>query len=89
MIVILWQVELVQSGIQSTVLVRDKEAQTPSDIHVNFDPEIFTLIREAGLMVKMDLEIPEKAKMLLRKENYYLDLYNQVEHMLSRNSDLR
>ena len=81
------QIDLVQSGIQSTILVRDKE--TPTDIHVNFDPEIFTLIREADLMLKMDLEVPEKAQMLLRKQYYYLDLFTQVENMLTRNNELR
>ena len=40
-------------------------------------------------MIKMDLEVPEKAQMLLRKQYYYLDLFTQVEHMLTRNADLR
>ena len=78
---------MVQSGIQSTILVRDKE--TPSEIHVNFDPEIFTLIRETDLIIKMDLEVPEKAQALLRKQFYYLDLFSQIEHMLARNNEIR
>jgi hypothetical protein len=45
--------------------------------YVNFDQEIFQLIREAKCLVKLDIAIPEEAKIiLLQEESFKVRTYN-------------
>uniref|UniRef100_A0A4W3JTT1 Dynein axonemal heavy chain 8 n=1 Tax=Callorhinchus milii TaxID=7868 RepID=A0A4W3JTT1_CALMI len=52
--------------LQSTLLIRDPDTEK---LHVNFDHKIIEAIREAKCILKMDLEVPEVAKRLLRVEH--------------------
>ena len=42
---------------------------------VNFDPQVLELIVEARYMVKLNLEIPESAVFLIKKEQEIKDYY--------------
>ena len=44
-------------------------------LFVNFDPQVLELIVEARYMVKLNLEIPESAVFLIKKEHEIKDFY--------------
>lgn len=69
------QVEVVKSGLQSSLLVRHPETK---DLYVNFDPQILTLIREAECMARLQLEVPAAAIDLRAKQNTLKQNYNAV-----------
>lgn len=48
-------------GLQASLLVRDPET---GQLLVNFDPQLVKLMRETECMMKINLEIPESAKLL-------------------------
>uniref|UniRef100_F6PHB9 AAA+ ATPase domain-containing protein n=1 Tax=Ciona intestinalis TaxID=7719 RepID=F6PHB9_CIOIN len=58
---------------QATLLVRHPETK---QLHINYDPQVPAMVREALCMNKMDLEVPEVATNLLRKID---DLKNTKE----------
>ena len=64
------QIELVLSGIHSSLLVKHPETL---EYHVNFDPEIITLIRETECMKRLGLKIPTEADdLVIRQETLKL-----------------
>lgn len=46
---------------------------------VNFDPYIFEVIKEAEYMMKLDLDIPESAKLLVHAKDKLKDHRNQMQ----------
>lgn len=67
--------EVVKSGLQSSLLVRHHETK---ELFVNFDPQILTLIREAECMARLNLEVPASAIDLRAKQNSLKDNYNAM-----------
>nr|KAF6461745.1 dynein axonemal heavy chain 8 [Molossus molossus] len=56
----------LQYALQATLFVRHPES---GKLLVNFDPKILEVVRETKCMIKMNLEVPEQAKRLLKLEN--------------------
>ena len=54
-------IEIILSGLNSTILVRDPETH---DTLVNFDPQVNELMKETAYMKKMNLQVPDEAKNL-------------------------
>ena len=48
-----------------SLLVRHPETK---DLLVNFDPAVTQLIRETDCMVKMEMEVPEAAKLVFQRQ---------------------
>lgn len=69
------QVEVVKSGLQSSLLVRQPETK---DLYVNFDPQILALIREAECMARLNLEVPAAAIDLRAKQHSLKENYNAI-----------
>ncbi|XP_048363840.1 dynein axonemal heavy chain 5 [Sphaerodactylus townsendi] len=76
----LQQVELTKEGFKASLLVKAPETE---EIFVNFDPDIFTLIRETECMTRMELEIPPFAAALQQKRNSYKENFNKLQMMLA------
>lgn len=49
------------AGLQASLLIRHPETR---QLLVNFDPMIYQVIRESECMLKLDLEVPEAAKVI-------------------------
>jgi dynein heavy chain len=73
-------VEAAKAGLQATLIVRHPET---NKLYVNFDPEIFQLLREARCLVKLDITVPESAKLVLLQEETFKSYYNDLKFMLS------
>ena len=58
-------IESSKAGLQATLIIRH-----PSNgkLYVNFDREILQLIRETKCLIRMDIEVPESAKIVLLQE---------------------
>lgn len=64
--------------MQVPVLVR--YPQTPSGmLLVNFDPYIFEVIKESEYMIKLNLEIPEAAKVLVHSKDNLKAHFSQMK----------
>jgi dynein heavy chain len=55
-------VEKAKAGLQATLIIRHPDN---NKLYVNFDSEITTLIREAKTLLRIGIEIPETAKIVL------------------------
>jgi hypothetical protein len=53
-------------GLQASLLVRDVNTR---ELLVNFDPQLVKLMRETECMMKINLEIPESAKLMFIKRH--------------------
>ncbi|XP_059501668.1 dynein axonemal heavy chain 8-like [Stegostoma tigrinum] len=73
------EISAMQYMLQATLLVRDPET---GKLYSNFDHRIFEILRESKCMLKMDLEIPEIAKRLLKMENTLKSNCNNLESVL-------
>ncbi|XP_070603204.1 dynein axonemal heavy chain 5 isoform X1 [Erythrolamprus reginae] len=74
------QVELIKVGLQASLLVKAPET---GEIFVNFDPEIFTLIREVKCMARMGLEIPPLAIAIQDKQDAYKQNFSKLQLILA------
>ncbi len=70
------QVELASSGLQSSLLVRHPDT---GELFVNFDPSIWTLIRETECMLRLGLDIPIVAQALRVKRDQLKSDYNKLD----------
>jgi dynein heavy chain len=73
-------VEQAKAGLQATLIIRHPQS---GKLYVNFDPEIFQLLREAKCLVKLEIAIPESAKLVLLQEETFKSYYNDLKYMLS------
>ena len=73
-------IEEAKAGLQATLVIRHPET---GKLYVNFDREIFQLIREAKCLVKLEVVIPEGAKMILLQEQKFKTYFNDLKYMLS------
>ncbi|KAL0622515.1 Dynein heavy chain 8, axonemal [Plecturocebus cupreus] len=60
------QVGYRNDALQATLFVRHPET---GKLLVNFDPKILEVVRETKCMIKMKLDVPEQAKILLKLES--------------------
>lgn len=81
----LWQekwaieVERAKAGLQATLIIRHPDN---NKLYVNFDSEIFTLIREAKCLSRIGIDIPESAKIILLQEDKFKMYNNELHHVL-------
>ena len=73
-------IDAAKAGLQATVVIRHPET---GKLYVNFDLELFQLIRETKCLVKLEIDIPEAAKIVLLQEQKYKSYYNDLKYMLS------
>ena len=73
-------IEAAKAGLQATIVIRHPET---GKLYVNFDLELFQLIRETKCLVKLDVVIPEGGKLVLLQEEKYKSYYNDLKYMLS------
>ena len=71
-------IEAMKAGLQATLLVRNE-----GKLFINFDIEILQLIKEARAIQRMDIQIPESAKMVLMQHNRYKTYHGQLSHAIS------
>ena len=67
--------EAAKSGLQASLLVRHPETK---ELYVNFDFQIFTMIKETNHMSQLGLEIPSIAKTMRAKELEYKNNYSAL-----------
>ena len=73
-------VEDSKVGLRATLLVRHPNT---GQLLVNFDREIAQLIRESKFMMRMDVEVPESARIVLAQEDKFKSYYNQLTHTIN------
>ncbi|KAF1317985.1 Dynein heavy chain, partial [Globisporangium splendens] len=73
-------IDTAKAGLQATLIIRHPE---DNKLHVNFDPEILQLLREAKCLDRMGIEIPEAAKIVLLQEEKFENYYNELQYALS------
>eukprot|EP00968_Pinguiococcus_pyrenoidosus_P001287 scaffold57_cov254-Pinguiococcus_pyrenoidosus.AAC.40 len=69
-------IDAARAPLHATLLVRNPK---DDQMYVNLDKEIFTLIREAKTLERMDIDIPEPAKILLLQEEKYKEYYGELQ----------
>lgn len=67
--------EAAKSGLQASLLVRHPETK---ELYVNFDFQIFTMIKETNHMFHLGLEIPPIAQTMRAKEIEYKNNYSAL-----------
>ena len=73
-------IETAKAGLQATLIIRHPD---DNKLYVNFDPEIFQLLREAKCLDRMNIDIPESAKIVLLQEEKFKTYYNELHYALS------
>ena len=73
-------IEAAKAGLQATLIIRHPDT---GKLYVNFDLELFQLMREAKCLVKLDVKIPESAKIVLLQEDKFKSYYNDLKYLLS------
>lgn len=71
----MFQMEAVKSSLQASLLVRHPETK---ELFVNFDFQIFTMIKEANHMFHLGLDIPPVAKSMRARECEYKNIYSAL-----------
>ena len=73
-------IEAAKAGLQATLIVRHPKTDK---LHVNFDREIMQLLRETRCLMRMGIEVPESAKMVLMQEQKFKEHHNLLSHALT------
>jgi len=73
-------IEQAKSGLQATLIIRHPST---NKLYVNFDQELFQLLREAKCLAKLDVAVPESAKIVLLQEDKFKAYYNDLKFLLS------
>ena len=73
-------IEAAKAGLQATLIVRHPKTDK---LHVNFDREILQLLRETRCLMRMGIEVPESAKMVLMQEQKFKEHHNLLSHALT------
>lgn len=74
-------IESSKAGLQATLIIRHP---SNSKLYVNFDREILQLIRETKCLMRMGVEAPESAKMVLLQEQKFKSYYNKLSFALEQ-----
>jgi dynein heavy chain, axonemal len=72
-------IENAKAGLQATIIIRKPET---GKFYVNFDVEIFQLIQESKCLVKLGIDIPDSAKLIMLQEDKYKAYYNDLKYLL-------
>eukprot|EP01028_Stygiella_incarcerata_P006636 TRINITY_DN270_c0_g1_i1.p1 TRINITY_DN270_c0_g1~~TRINITY_DN270_c0_g1_i1.p1 ORF type:complete len:4523 (-),score=1222.92 TRINITY_DN270_c0_g1_i1:192-13760(-) len=72
-------IDTARAGLQATLIVRHPET---GKLFVNFDHEILQLIKETKWLLRLGVEVPESAKMVLLQEDKFKSYYNQLTYAL-------
>lgn len=72
-------VSAARTGLRATLIIRHT---ANNKYYVNLDPNVLQLIREARCLTRMDVEIPDDAKMVLAQETHFKQHYNELKHLL-------
>eukprot|EP00118_Oscarella_pearsei_P013119 m.101516 g.101516 ORF g.101516 m.101516 type:complete len:4701 (+) comp37133_c1_seq2:73-14175(+) len=83
----LQQIEVIKVGLNVSLLVRH-----PNDfkrLYVNFDPAVFTLVREVDSFDRTGLKVPSAAVDLAAKEHQLKSNYNKLILILRENRRVR
>ena len=104
------QVDVVATGIHSSILVRHLAEELPlngsanasrsasiirstvetnPEYLINFDPNIFELIRETKCLARLGLEIPKEAAILAQREEVLKHHYQDLSQLMEKNKQLR
>lgn len=75
-------------SVSSSVLITSTGEVNPT-FAVNFDPNIFELIRETQCLMRLGLEIPAAAADLLQREETLKKFYQNLTEILEKNSRIR
>lgn len=73
-------IDHAKSGLQATLIIRHPD---DNKLYVNFDRDIFQLIREAKCLDRMGIDIPESAKIALMQEEKFKTFYRQLNWALT------
>jgi len=73
-------IEAAKAGLQATLVIRHP---TTDKLYVNFDQEVFQLMREARCLAKLNVEIPESAKIVLLQEEKFKSYYDELKFILA------
>lgn len=82
----LWYKAWIQSidqakvGLQATLVIRHPD---DDKLYVNFDLEILQLIREAKVLGRMGIDVPENAKIVLFQEEKFNKFNAELQWLLS------
>ena len=80
-------VEASKSGLLATLLVRHPD--NPSQYVVNFDREVMQLLREAKVLIRLGLPIPENILLLLQQETRFKKCQDELQHFLDQLNELQ
>jgi dynein heavy chain len=72
-------IERAKAGLQSTLIVRHDSTKK---LMVNFDFDIFELIREAKCLERVGISIPEGARIILLQEEKFKSYFNELNYLL-------
>lgn len=72
--------EAARAGLQATLIIRHQET---GKLYVNFDRDLLQLIREAKCLAKLDIKIPESAKIVLLQEQNFKTHYDDLRFALA------
>lgn len=64
-------------------------SQTNPEYLVNFDPNIFELIRETQCLARLGLEIPKEAAIIAQREDFLKRHYQELTQLVEKNKLLR
>ena len=67
-------VEPIRSALRATLLVRD----SAGELHVNMDPKILELIQETKWLLRLNCNVPEGAKEVLKQVYCPLSFYKII-----------
>ena len=76
-------IEDAKKGLQATLIVpHQKEDGSGRTLIVNFDLDVFELIREAKCLERAGEKIPDSAKIILLQEEKFKNYYNELNYLL-------
>ena len=86
----LWQIawtksiEASKAGLQATLVIRH-----PSNgkLYVNFDREILLLIRETKCLMRMGVQVPPSARMVVLQEGKFKSFFNKLSFALKQHEE--
>ena len=73
-------IDQAKVGLQATLVIRHPD---DDKLYVNFDLEILQLIREAKVLGRMGIDVPENAKIVLFQEEKFKKFNAELQWLLS------
>lgn len=72
-------IDVSKKGLNATLLRRDPR---DASFSVNLDPQVFALIHESKCLLRLNIEIPESAKLVMLQEEKLKRYHNELTFML-------